>query len=101
MSRWLFPFERRILWEQRRRVAIGVVAVYLVLRLLDRPIFRALYVGAGATSNAQARREQLESHDWAAMLRLLGFLPLWLALAAALWMAGRGRDGLRIAGAAS
>jgi membrane-associated phospholipid phosphatase len=94
MSRWLFKFERGLLWEQVRRWAIAVLAVYLVLYWTDRGVFHWLYVGA-------ASRGEFEARGWAAMLKSAGYLPVWMAVGAVLALLGRGADGARVVGAAA
>jgi membrane-associated phospholipid phosphatase len=88
MSRWLYPFERRVAWGRVRRLAIATLLVFLVLLLLDRGLFHALYVG-------DARLEALEGRDWYRTLRVIGTLWLWAPLCGALLLAGapRIRDG--------
>ena len=102
MSRWLFKFERGLAWERGRRWAIAILAGYLVLYWVDRAIFHWSYVGAGMDKDAaQGAREAFEGRLWAQMLRLTGYLPVWLAVGAVLAVSRRAMDGLRIVAAAA
>ncbi len=111
MKRWLFKFERRLIWENRRRWAIVLLIGYLLLFWLDRAIFHWFYVLRGpelAAANAArersgdmtapyAARSQLEGHSWAMMLRSAGYLPVWII--AAVVLGQRAVDSARIVGA--
>lgn len=65
---------------------LAIVAFYLLLALLDRPVFRSLFVGLEGI-------ERLEEADWYRLLRVLGSLWSWAAIAITLlahdWGAGR------------
>lgn len=99
MSRWLYMFERRALWESRRRWAIGLLAVYLVLYWLDGAIYRLLYVGRAG--DGARLREVFELRSWAAMLKTAGYFPTWVIVAVLFAAAGRLVEGVRIAAGAA
>ena len=111
---WLSPFERALVWRRRRRILIALLAGYLVLALLDRPVFHLLYLGedtaiarrveAGEVFDLsapgapdledQARRHRrladLEIRDWYRTFRVIGSLWLWAMVAGALALADAG-----------
>lgn len=61
-------------------VAVAATAL-LAAHLLDRAAYLYLY------------DPTVYDHDWGRMLRTMGFLPFWLAAAAALWLHDRGASG--------
>jgi membrane-associated phospholipid phosphatase len=79
MSKWLYPFERRILRDRLRRSAIALLVAFLILLFLDSTIYHRT-----ATTGAEAIG-RLESHDWYRALRIAGTLWLWVPLCVA-WM---------------
>ncbi len=72
--RWLSDIEREVLWRRRRRWAIVLLAVFLLLTILDGAIFHWLYVGAD-------RRAAVEGRDWYRLLRVIGSLWSWVLVA--------------------
>jgi membrane-associated phospholipid phosphatase len=87
MTTWLYPVERRFVWARRRRVAVVVLVVYLVLALLDHAAYRWWHVGDV---------DALEKHDWFRLFRVLGTMWTWVLFGAALALAGRAGVGLRL-----
>lgn len=77
MSRWLSPYERRMLWRRRRRVTLGVLVATLVVLNLDRPLYLMLDVGP------QWRTWLVESDSYQ-MFRAAGFLPTWILIGTAM-----------------
>lgn len=80
MSRWLYPFERRVRRRRIIRAAVLLVVCYAVLSALDYTLFHALYVGP-------ERRSVIEAKDWYRTLRVAGTLFPWLFIGGALWAA--------------
>jgi membrane-associated phospholipid phosphatase len=106
VSRWLYPFERRLAWESRRLWAIVAIIAYFVLELLDRTLFHALYVGRGLIkqeqlSEIEAARNAYEQGPGVMMVKNTGYLPVWIAIGAALGLARRAMDGVRLIAAAA
>jgi membrane-associated phospholipid phosphatase len=102
VSRWLYPFERRILWR-RRLVAVGVVAAaFIVLLALDGCIYR------GMRPESHEALVRLEGKDWYKAFRVVGTIWPWLFIGGALVAEGIwarrqvharvGEMGLQIAG---
>lgn len=96
MSRWLYSFERRVVWSQRIRAAALVVAVFFVLLLLDRTIYRSLsirpptgVIDPAAWDAYRASQRRLESGALYQMCRAAGYLPSWIVVGAALLLQAR------------
>ena len=97
MSTWLYPFERRVRWDKRRRLFIALIVGYFIVWLLDRVLFRALFVGRGINESDPLKRLTLyddarrsfENKDWVETLRAAGYLPVWIAVGVALLLAFR------------
>lgn len=92
MRRYLFPFERRVVWGRRRRALVLVLVGYLVVRALDGVVYRALDVGYNKVEGP-ALRDRLAGKDWMEFFRAAGYWPTWLALALAVGLAGSKRGG--------
>jgi membrane-associated phospholipid phosphatase len=76
MRRWISPREQRARTERRLRAAALVLALLLVIVLLDRPVFLALYDAQSAA--------RYEKREWYQMLRIVGYYPAWVFIGAAL-----------------
>ncbi len=61
-------------WRRPILIAIGLIAVYGILALLDRPAFKYFFVGLH-------RIDKLEEADWYRLLRVLGSLWMWTGIA--------------------
>lgn len=69
----------RALTNSRLRfTAAAILAGYLVMLLLDRPVHDWL-----------AGHESARGVDWLEFLRVLGYLPLWVVVGVAVWLADR------------
>ncbi len=90
---WLSPIERRILWQRRGVIALAVLLALLLISILDRPLFGLLYVGGD-------HLPALEREDWYRLFRIVGYLPTWLLVGAAIGLADRGTAHARDARAA-
>ena len=77
--------ERRSLWRRPAAAALLVALGFVVLTLLDERLYHLLALGP-------ASRAAIAEQDWYRLLRIIGFLPTWLALAAAVILIGRGRQ---------
>ncbi|MFN0134293.1 MAG: phosphatase PAP2 family protein [Phycisphaerales bacterium] len=86
MSRWLLPFERRVVWARRRRAIALALVGYLVVRVFDGVIYRALDVGYNKLEPDVAR-QRIASKDWYEFLRAAGYWPTWGVLALAIGLA--------------
>jgi membrane-associated phospholipid phosphatase len=61
-------------WRRPVLIAIGLIAVYGILALLDRPAFKYFFVGLD-------RIDKLEEADWYRLLRVMGSLWMWTGIA--------------------
>lgn len=102
MSRFLYPFERRVLLRRRIAWWVGATAGFIVLWLMDGVLYRWLSVTAGHDrEEAQQRISLLEDYSWVQALRTMGYVPAWIAVGVVLALIGRGLDGVRIAASAA
>jgi membrane-associated phospholipid phosphatase len=76
MARWLSPREERKRSQRRLRALALVLAAFLIVTLLDRPLFFALYDPASAA--------RYEKREWYQMLRVVGYYPTWMLIGTAL-----------------
>lgn len=102
MSRFLFPFERRVLLRRRILWWAGAPAGFIVLWMMDGALYRGLSVTAGHDrEEAQRRISLLEDFSWVQALRTMGYVPAWIAVGVVLGLMGRAMDGVRIAASAA
>jgi membrane-associated phospholipid phosphatase len=87
VSRWLYPFERRLLWRRRLLWWGGIALVFVVLLLLDRAAFHFLFVGADPELG-EGRLHRIEGKDWYKAFRTVGTLWPWIFLCAGLALHG-------------
>jgi membrane-associated phospholipid phosphatase len=99
------PYERRLGRRRTLTRALLVAALLVVCLWLDGPVYRLLSVqytptrelaaqseGLPAAASAAARRKaHLEDKDWYQMFRAAGYLPTWLFIGGAVWLAERAR----------
>jgi membrane-associated phospholipid phosphatase len=83
--RWLYPFERRILWRRRAIIAAMLAVVFVALLMLDGRLYHALLTDD---------LPRLEGKDWYKAFRVVGTIWPWLFIGGALvlegiWGAGR------------
>lgn len=91
MKRWLSPYERRQRWARVERWAIALALLYVLLWLIDPHVYRA-FPDADAPAIEGAAPRVYRPGDWGEFFHVVGTLPLWLAAALCVFLAGRPHD---------
>lgn len=102
MGRWLYDFERRVLWRRRRRWLVLVLLAFLTVLLLDRTFYHALVVAEypprpapdapallvverdEAVAKFDGAKSRLEELDVYRTFRVAGTVWPWLLICGAL-----------------
>lgn len=82
MKRWLSPQQRRVRNRRRQLIGAALLAGYLLLRLIDQPVFVAFQHETGVGDG-----------KWGMMFKSFGFLPFWLLVCFALGLGAEGGRG--------
>jgi membrane-associated phospholipid phosphatase len=84
VRRWLSPAQRRALSRRRQLIGAALLAGYLLLRLIDQPVFVAFQHETGVGEG-----------KWGMMFKSFGFLPFWLLVCFALGLGAHRGEPLR------
>jgi membrane-associated phospholipid phosphatase len=102
VGRWLFDFERRILWQRRRRRLVALLLAFLLVLLLDGVLFRAFVVAPvpprlpadapalmvaehqEAMARFESAKKLLEESDFYWTFRIAGTVWPWLLICGAM-----------------